>query len=131
MKIVLDCNVFILAGITDGACRAVLRYVLQYATIVMSGAMEREYAEVIGRGKFRPHVDTMVALFSEVRRIASRVEPSPSGFSLPDQDDIPYLDAAITVAADFLITGNNKHFPAGRYGPVEIVSPKEFLQRVA
>nr|VFK80867.1 MAG: hypothetical protein BECKSD772D_GA0070982_11699 [Candidatus Kentron sp. SD] len=35
-----------------------------------------------------------------------------------------------TAGADFLITGNGKHFPARQYGTVEVVSPREFLQRV-
>nr|VFJ57154.1 MAG: putative toxin-antitoxin system toxin component, PIN family [Candidatus Kentron sp. FW]VFJ64368.1 MAG: putative toxin-antitoxin system toxin component, PIN family [Candidatus Kentron sp. FW] len=131
MKVVLDCNVVISAGITNGVCREVLRYVLQYAVIVTTNTIEREYIDVIRRAKFRPYADAMMALFSEVQQAAFYVEPRLSGLSLPDKDDIPYIDAAITVAADFLITGNIKHFPARQYGTVEIVSPKEFLQRMA
>jgi len=96
----------------------------------MTGAIEREYVNVIGRAKFRPYVNAMMALFLELKQAAFRVEPKPSGFSLPDKNDNPYLDAATTGAVDFLITGNTKHFPAGQYGAVEIVSPREFLQRM-
>nr|VFJ53338.1 MAG: Predicted nucleic acid-binding protein, contains PIN domain [Candidatus Kentron sp. DK] len=130
MKVVLDCNVLISAGITDGVCRAVLRYTLRHAAIVTTGAIEREYIDVMGRTKFRTYADTMMTLFSEVRQVAFCVHPKPSGFSLPDKNDLPYLDAATTMEVDFLITGNLKHFPERRYGRVEVVDPKGFLQRV-
>ena len=86
---------------------------------------------MIGRKKFHPHADAMMMLFSAFTRAALRITAQPSGLSLPDEDDLPYLDAATTIAADFLITGNSKHFPSRRYGPVEIVSPRAFLRTVA
>jgi len=46
---------------------------------------------------------------------------------LPDESDRPFLDVAVTGAADALITGNTKHFPMA--GEVPVLTPRAFLQR--
>jgi len=47
---------------------------------------------------------------------------------LPDPDDRIYLDLAITANADYIITGNKKHFPEKLCEGIKILSPREFLK---
>lgn len=51
--------------------------------------------------------------------------PDDSKYVLPDRDDNIYL--ALSVKADYLVTGNKKDFPEQLYSKVKIVSPREFL----
>jgi predicted nucleic acid-binding protein len=49
---------------------------------------------------------------------------------LPDADDLPFLEVAITGSADALVTGNTKHFKPRRGSHhVLICSPADFLGR--
>ena len=50
------------------------------------------------------------------------------GVSLPNADDEPFLQVAVTAMAEFLVTGNLNHFPADRRGCVQLVTPWEFLK---
>ena len=54
------------------------------------------------------------------------------GLSLPDPDDRHVLAAAITVAADVIVTFNLKDFPAAALAPygVEAQHPDAFLQSI-
>lgn len=46
--------------------------------------------------------------------------------TLPDPDDLPFLEVAVAGRADFLITGNLKDFPVeSRYG-IRVVASAEF-----
>ncbi|MDE3076107.1 MAG: PIN domain-containing protein, partial [Chloroflexota bacterium] len=46
-----------------------------------------------------------------------------AGANLPDPDDLPFLEVALTSQADVLVTGNSKHFPTDQCHGIEILSP--------
>jgi len=46
---------------------------------------------------------------------------------LPDPDDEPFLEVTLANQAVCLVTGNQKHFPAGRCKDAKVISPNEFL----
>lgn len=52
MKVVIDCNVLISAGLTAGTCRAVIQTALAHCQIVMSPDILAEYQDVVSRPKF-------------------------------------------------------------------------------
>jgi predicted nucleic acid-binding protein len=56
------------------------------------------------------------------------VAAAPLSIRLPDPDDQPFLEVALAARAEFLVTGNKKHFPQGDYGGVKIRAPGEFLE---
>ena len=51
----------------------------------------------------------------------------PLRIELPDPEDQPLLEVAVAAAADYLITGNRKHFPAELCRGIVVVNPREFL----
>ena len=51
-------------------------------------------------------------------------------FGLRDADDEVYLRTAAAAGA-VLITGNRRDFAEPRYGPVEVFSPRGFLELTA
>ena len=57
-----------------------------------------------------------------------RVATSASVVQLPDADDLPFIDVALSGKADALVTGNARHFPKGL--GVVVLSPRDLLQRL-
>jgi predicted nucleic acid-binding protein len=49
----------------------------------------------------------------------------------PDPKDQPYIDLALAVQADYLITGNMQGFPDSPYGITQAIKPADFLRLVA
>jgi len=47
-----------------------------------------------------------------------------------DETDNRFLECAISAGADYIITGNARHFPE-RLESIRIVTPREFLDLVA
>jgi uncharacterized protein len=130
MKTVIDCNVIIAAGLKDGLCRNVLYEIIKNHTNHISSDILLEYVEVVGRSKFIQHKsllqDIIQTLYEASRFIEYR--SSASNPILPDPKDQMYIDLALVVEADYLITGNLKHFPRKLYGSLAIMSPADFLR---
>lgn len=129
MKIVIDCNVLISAGLKDGVCRALLRKVLEKEEIYLSREVILEYLLVSRREKFKAHQPYLEKLVELIAEASSIIEPKLSKFHLPDASDKKYIDLAISAEADFLITGNLIHFPEKKYEKTEITSPRNFVDR--
>jgi uncharacterized protein len=127
--VVLDCNVLISAGLTDGTCRAVIREVVAQHRCVLSQEIFAEYQEVTARPKFASLQTAFARLLVLLESVSVFVEPGPSPFVLPDPDDEVYLAASLLAAADVLVTGNRTHFPEERYARTLILTPREFLDR--
>lgn len=128
MKVVIDCNILISAGLTDGTCRAVIRAALAHCEIVMSPDILAEYQEVISRPKFVRARDRLEEFMLDMARVAEFVYPEPVEYPLPDPKDVPYLQAALASGSKYLVTGNSSDFPADVCADVEVVTPAKFLQ---
>ncbi len=127
MKIVIDCNVLISAGLKDGVCREVLKKSLEKGKFYLSTEVILEYLLVSRRDKFKAHQAYLERLIEAIVEAASLISPPPSPFILPDPRDQKYIDLAISSEANFLIMGNLKDFPEKTYGKTNILSPHEFL----
>ena len=87
-----------------------------------------EYEEVLKREKFNFEPKHIESIITQIKEEGITVDPSPLNEVLLDKDDLPFLEIAVSVSADFIITGNNKHFPKNFYKNIEILSPSEFLE---
>ena len=128
MKVVIDCNVLVSAARIDGVCRAVLDIVVRQHEIVLSNPILAEYEAVAARPKQAPYRDALRASINEMKRLVMVVEPADTAFDLRDPDDEAYL-ATATAGGAVLITGNSRDFTEPRYGSVEVLSPRIFLDR--
>ena len=131
MLVVLDCNVLVSAGLTDGTCRSVLYEVAGYHRCVLSEEIVKEYREVTARPKFASLEPIYCQLISLLETVSMYVASAASSFSLPDLDDEMYLSAALEAVADVLVTGNKIHFPEEQYENTSIVTPRQFLDSVS
>jgi uncharacterized protein len=125
MRIVLDTNVIVSALLNpSGAPAAVLNLVLrQSATVLVDNRILFEYSDVLRRKKFAFPPHAIAALLDFVRASAQYVTAAQSTTKLPDEDDRPFYEVAVSGSADYLITGNKRHFPQKAF----VVTPAKFL----
>ena len=127
-RVVLDCNVLISASLTKGTCRQVVRRVLESAFLIVSPDVEREYREVFQRPKFQAAYTEFQPILEDLLATAFYFEPVPCLWLSPDPKDQRYLDVAVAAQADFLVTGNTKHFLPNRAFTLQIVTPADYLR---
>ena len=131
MKIVLDTNVLV-AGLLSpfGPCGDIMRMVSSGGlTLCVDARVLTEYREVLERPKFGFDRDKIASILDYIEHHSWVAASAPLSFSLPDPDDEPFLEIAVSGEAEYLITGNMVHFPSEQYQGVAIVSPSEFLKR--
>lgn len=129
MNIVLDTNVLV-AGLLSpfGPCGEIVRMVSAGELILLFDArILSEYDEVLHRPKFKFEKEKVTALPDYIVYRGQVVAPSPLADPLPDSDDEPFLEVAVSGKAAYLITGNQDHFPADLCQRTKIVSPHQFV----
>ncbi len=130
MNIVLDTNVLV-AGLLSpfGPCGEIVRMVSSgELTLSLDARILTEYDEVLHRPKFKFDKEKVSVLLDHMEHRGLTVASSPLIQSLPDIDDEPFLEVAIAAHAEFLLTGNRKHFPPDLCQGITVLSPGEFLQ---
>jgi putative PIN family toxin of toxin-antitoxin system len=81
--------------------------------LYVSNAILNEIREVLGRPRFRAKNPTVThqsvdEFCRRIEQIAQKVDPVPASFALArDPDDEPYLNLAIAVPVDYLVTWDN------------------------
>ena len=129
MRLVLDCNVIIAAGLTRGTCAAVVELAVRSHEIVVSDGVIAEYRAVTQRPKHQRAHQALKTLLDSIDEVALRVESTTETFGLVDPDDEIFRQTAVAGGAVALVTDNKGHFPAASYKGVDVLSPVAFLER--
>ena len=87
-----------------------------------------EYGDVLSRPKFDFRAEHVEALVEQIRAGGASASAEPLSRPLPDRDDEPFLEVALAAAADYLVTGNPRHYPAPLRSGVRVVTPAEFVE---
>lgn len=130
IRAVFDTNVLVSALLQEKGLPALsLSLILQRnARLCVSDEVWREYTEVLAREKFHSIKKPASALLSRLKQNAVYIKlKTRLDVNLPDPDDIIFLECAVAAGADYLVTGNTKHFPARFFRDTKIVTPREFL----
>jgi putative PIN family toxin of toxin-antitoxin system len=85
-----------------------------------------EYRQVLARPRFGLVVHDVTHLLDYLAADGLPVVARPLAISLPDPDDLPFLEVAVEAGA-VLVTGNRRHFPAEVCGDVRVLTPADFL----
>lgn len=129
MNIVLDTNV-VVSGLLNpfGAPAKVLHLVLSREVgLLVDSRILLEYRDVLTRGKFDfPRTD-VARLLEFFDASGEHVVAEPIHTLMPDPDDAPFLEVACSGAAEALVTGNAKHYPAHLCGSLRVRSPAAFV----
>ena len=128
MRVILDCNVIISAGLTNGVCRRVVLDVFENHNLFISEEILIEYQGVISREKFKHVRGYLYSLIEIICEVSELITVAKSNFTLPDKNDLIYLNTALSANAQYLITGNIKDFPKAKYKNCTIITPADFLK---
>lgn len=89
-----------------------------------------ENADVLLRPRFPFAEGNVRDLLLQIEVEGELASPSPWPDRLPDAHDEAFLEVAATSSADYLVTGNVKHFPPDLRSGVQVISPREFVDNV-
>ncbi len=131
MRIVLDTNVLVSGLLSPfGPPGEIVRLVSSGSVVLCVDArVMGEYEEVLLRPRFGFDPDSVAALLDYIDFRSEVAASEPLHTRLPDRDDEPFLEVALSCTADCLVTGNLGHFPHEARGNVTVLSPAEFVER--
>jgi putative PIN family toxin of toxin-antitoxin system len=87
-----------------------------------------EYRQVLERPRFKFDPAKVAIVLEQIESSGEVYSAPPLKEDLPDRGDNPFLEVAIEAGADYLVTGNTKHYPPDRRMKVNVVTPSEFLR---
>ncbi len=114
LRLVLDTNVVVSGELKPkGLERTALVFaVTPPARLFISAEILAEYSEVLKRPELRIDAEERRSLMDLITGRAEVVVPTRKLAVCRDTDDDIFLECAEAARADYLITGNLKHFPA-------------------
>ena len=140
IKIFLDSNVIISGLISDKSAPRLILDLLCHELPLMQAATGQYNLEEIERTINRKLPTAYTVFRDYMSRLKFEIVPLPSWAALEDyrgaiaDTDLPVLVSAIQCEADYLVTGDKKHFGGlkGRKDiPLKICSPSEFVEILA
>jgi putative PIN family toxin of toxin-antitoxin system len=131
VRVVLDTNIVVSACLRlEGAPARIVELALLGAfTICVSRDVLLEYHQVLARPKFSRQLERINVLLEGIEEVAVTVTAGWKVEISTDDDDNRLLECADAAKADFLVTGNLKHFPK-LSGETRVVSQREFLSEL-
>jgi putative PIN family toxin of toxin-antitoxin system len=128
IRVVIDTNVLVSALLTSGGLpEAVIDLAISgEVQWFASESVLAEYEEVLKRPRLAIDSGKAVDAMTRIRAIVSVVSPSIRVAAASDPDDNQFLECAEAAQANYLVTGNIRHFPEV-WKETRIVTPREFI----
>jgi uncharacterized protein len=132
LRLVIDTNVVVSAALKpEGLQRTVfLLAITRPARLYVSAPVLTEYREVLTRAELRIRKGLRQQLLDLVQAKAHLVAPVRPVRVTSDPDDNIFVECADEARADYLITGNPRHFPRF-WKNTAVVTSREFVAIVA
>ena len=113
MTVVLDTNILVSALINPSGLPATILSLLLNGklTVLYDNRILSEYKEVLSRQKFHFKKNHVLHLLDYIRYGGEFVAVEPMRIRSVSEDDRMFYEVAVTGKAEFLVTGNKKHFP--------------------
>jgi uncharacterized protein len=127
---ILDTNIIVSAALRPSGLPAQLLELVAYRAVELCVSEEllREYREVLARPKFAAidpkRIDLLLKLIAEE---ATLVRPTNTLEISKDEMDNRFYECAEAADADYLVTGNIKHFPKD-HKTTKVVSPRQMVE---
>jgi putative PIN family toxin of toxin-antitoxin system len=132
LRLVIDTNVVVSAALKpEGLQRTVLLLAMTKSVRwYVSEAIVAEYALVLARPELKIRRSSRQQLLQLIKNHARVVVPSRMAQITSDPDDNIFVECADAAHADYLVTGNQRHFPKF-WKNTKIISSTEFLSVIA
>ena len=132
LRLVIDTNVVVSAALKpEGLQRTVVLLAMtEPARWYVSDAIVSEYAMVLVRPEPKIRRNLRQQLLQLIKNHARVIAPSRLAQITSDPDDSIFVECADAARADYLVTGNQRHFPKF-WKNTKIISSSEFLSVIA
>lgn len=132
IRAVIDTNVLVSGLLSPTGNEALIILSIHQGLVhpCVSDEIFEEYGEVLGRPKFAFGPDEIDALLAMMRGKGELIAPQGTAPVLPDASDAKFLHCAAAAQAEYIVTGNKRHFPQDACGAVHVVSAGELLDRI-
>jgi putative PIN family toxin of toxin-antitoxin system len=132
LRLVIDTNVLVSAALKpNGLQRTVfLLATTKPARWYVSRPIMEEYATVLARPELKIRKSLRLQFMQLIKNHTYSVTPSQLPQLTTDPDDNIFLECADAARADYLVTGNERHFPRF-WKKTKIINSREFLDIVA
>ncbi len=130
IRVVCDTNILVSAVLKSQGNEAAVLDAIAAGEVQLcaSEPILAEYAGVLARPKFGLDPARVRRLVEFLRAAALVLEPAFRLAACPHEPDNRFLECAEAAQADYLVTGNQRHFPA-RWKITTIVNAGEFWRR--
>jgi putative PIN family toxin of toxin-antitoxin system len=132
LRLVVDTNVLISAAIKPAGLQrtAVLLAMTKPARWYVSRPILEEYGEVLARPELKIRKGLRRQLLQLIKNRSLVVAATRRLEGTRDPDDNIFLECADAARADYLVTGNQRHFPKF-WKKTKIITSREFVSLVA
>jgi uncharacterized protein len=132
LRLVIDTNVLVSAALKPaGLQRTVfLIAISKPARLYVSHPILEEYNEVLARPELRIRKGLRLQLLQLIKNHSHTVVPTRQLEATTDPEDSIFLECADAARADYLVTGNQRHFPRF-WKKTKVVTPREFVSLAA
>ncbi len=130
MRIVLDTNILVSGLLTPfGSSGEIVRMIFAgELALYIDVRILSEYQDVLNRPKFHFNKEQVATLINFIHQNGIFISTSPLRNRLPDIDDEPFLEVAISGKAACLVAGNIAHYPSSLRQGIKVLSPSEFIE---
>jgi len=131
LRLVLDTNIVVSAALKpDGVQRTVVSIAAtKPAHLYISQVIFSEYREVLARPELKIRRALREQFLGLLWRRSRLVKPSRRLEITKDPGDNIFLECAEAARADYLVTGNTRHFPTYWRG-TKVITSREFIELV-
>ena len=130
MRVFLDTNVIISATATRGLCADVFREVLLSHELIVSEPLLTEVSRVLS-AKFGADAEMIESVIRILKQDTIFSQPLDlPDVTIRDRDDLLILASALAGRAEVLITGDKELLSLGSIYNLEIISPRQFWEKI-
>jgi uncharacterized protein len=132
LRLVIDTNVVVSAALKSAGLQrtVVLLALTKPARWYISAAILAEYALVLARPELKIRRGLRQQLLQVIKNHTQTIAPSRLPQVATDPADNIFVECADAARADYLITGNERHFPPF-WKNTKIISSRDFLNIIA
>jgi uncharacterized protein len=132
LRLVLDTNIIVSTALKpDGLQRTVLLLAMMHpARLYVSASILSEYRIVLSRPGLKIRRGLRQQFLQRIENSSRLVSPARQIRVTSDPDDNVFLECADEARADYLVTGNQRHFPRF-WKQTKIVTSREFMTLIA
>jgi putative PIN family toxin of toxin-antitoxin system len=130
-RVVLDTNIIVSALLVPaGTQAAVLLFALQgHVALYVSAPVLAEYEEVLRRPRLKLKPQHIQEALAGIRKVAHLVTPTQTLSISAHESDNRFLECADAAEAQYLVTGNTRHFPQS-HKTTKVVTGRQFLDTI-